>query len=85
MPLQIKERAERRLTKQEEILDLLERAGKDGVSTGQLVRIQPRFSARIYELRKNGWVIDRLEIPGSDNCRYILRGQKITMGQLVLF
>lgn len=49
----------RRPTQKERVLHLLEQAGSRGVRTNEFLTDRlPRFSARILELRNEGWVIE---------------------------
>lgn len=53
------------MSQKERIYNLLRAAGKDGVTNVQLNKVGFRFSARIKELRDDGYKIVRQHVKGS--------------------
>lgn len=68
----------RRQTEKERLLALLQSAGKRGVLNGELEvgEVGRRYSARLEELRKDGWQIDTVRVDAR-SFRFVLRGRQM--------
>jgi len=70
-----KEKAEKRIGQKEVILEMLTRAGDAGVDSEMLNRVAFRYSAIIFRLRADGWLVDTLPRKGTELARFVLRGR----------
>lgn len=80
-----KAKAEKRIGQKEQILAMLERAGDAGVDSETLNRVAFRYSALIFRLRADGFVIDTLPRKNTELARFVLRGKSAGLVQTELF
>lgn len=83
MSLDAKARAGSRLTLQDQVLDLLKKAGARGCTGEELSSITWRFGACLFELRKKGWTITTQDRPGTDVPLYLLTPGTVTPSKQV--
>lgn len=72
MSLPAKPKAKRRLSQQEMVLDMLQKAGPRGCTGDQLSQVTWRFSSPIHALRAKGWNIQTQDQKGTDVGLYVL-------------
>jgi hypothetical protein len=72
-----KVKAEKRLSQEDRILNLLLDRGKLGAGSEELNKIAFRYSAIIFNLRhRGGWVIETLPRTGTELARFVLKGHQ---------
>lgn len=85
MSLEPKKKAAQRVNHRSMILGMLLKAGRLGCTSQELGQVTWRFSARIYDLRQKGFIIETLEREGTDTVIFVLQSPKPAPEQAELF
>jgi len=79
------DKAEKRASQKEIILAMLQGAGDAGLDSEILNRVAFRYSAIIFRLRADGFVIETLPRKNTELARFVLRGKSAGVVQAELF